>query len=71
MLSLGRGYHQHPMIRLRLTHALTLSLVLLVVLALVQGATAYWSSRVATFHVERSELVNQLLSGFSELAADK
>ena len=59
------------MTRLRLTHALTLSLVLLMVLALVQGATAYWSSQVATFHVERSALVNQLLSGFSELAADK
>ena len=59
------------MIRLRLTHALTLALVLLVLLALVQGGTAYWSTRVASFHVERSELVNQLLSGFSELAADK
>ena len=59
------------MIRIRLTHALTLALVLLVALALLQGATAYWSAQVATFHVERSALVNQLLSGFSELAADK
>lgn len=59
------------MTRIRLTHALTLALVLLVALALLQGATAYWSAQVATFHVERSALVNQLLSGFSELAADK
>lgn len=59
------------MIRIRLTHALTLALVLLVALALLQGATAYWSTKVAAFHVERSRLVNELFSGFSELAADK
>ena len=59
------------MTRLRLTHALSLALVLLVLLVLVQGATAYWSSRVADFHVERSKQVNRLLSGFSALAADK
>lgn len=59
------------MTRLRLTHAMSLALVLLVLLVLVQGATAYWASRVAAFHVQRSEHVNQLLSGFSALAADK
>ncbi|RUO35442.1 sensor histidine kinase [Aliidiomarina sanyensis] len=50
---------------------LLLSLSVLVLLCIVQATVAFWSSGVARFHLERSQVANQMLSEFIALGADK
>lgn len=50
---------------------LYLAFALMVVLTLIQAATAVWANQVAAHHVERSRVANQMLAGFISLGADK
>ena len=50
---------------------LYLAFALLLLLTLIQAATAVWANNVAAHHVERSRIANQMLAEFISLGADK
>lgn len=50
---------------------LYLAFALLLLLTLIQAATAVWANQVAAHHVERSRVANQMLAEFISLGADK
>lgn len=50
---------------------LYLAFCLLLAITLLQAALAIWASSVASYHVERSRVANQMLAEFITLGADK
>ncbi len=52
-------------------HKLYLAFAVLLLMTLIQAATAVWANNVAAHHVERSRIANQMLAGFISLGADK
>tara|TARA_R110002126_G_scaffold42002_4_gene121811 strand:+ start:2760 stop:2981 length:222 start_codon:yes stop_codon:yes gene_type:complete len=50
---------------------LLLSFGLLVLFCIVQAVAAFWSSGIASYHVERGRVSNQMLAEFIALRADK
>ncbi|WP_200858796.1 hypothetical protein [Methylophaga lonarensis] len=52
-------------------HKLYLAFFLLLLITLLQTGLAVWVSGVASYHVERSRIANQMLSEFISLGADK
>ena len=50
---------------------LYLAFFLLLAITLVQAGLAIWASGVASYHVERSRVANQMLAEFITLGADK